>query len=41
MKKKYETPKLTVHGDVIEITQTRRRRPRDGGWRPDKPSCGS
>ena len=41
MKKQYETPKLTVHGDVTEITQTRRGRRRGGGWRPDKPSCGS
>ena len=40
MKKQYETPKLTVHGDVVEVTQTWNRDwRRDGGWRP--PSCGS
>ena len=42
MKKQYDTPKLTVHGDVIKITQTWGRdwrRLRE--WRNDKPSCGS
>jgi hypothetical protein len=40
MKKQYDTPNLTIHGNVKSITQNLHGRPH-GQWTPDKPSCGS
>jgi len=40
MKKQYDTPNLTIHGNVKSITQTFGKPPR-GQWPHDRPSCGS